>query len=42
MKTYMPSELYIYVIDNELQRRDGSIFCVQHFVFFRAWQNKIS
>jgi hypothetical protein len=40
MKIYMPSELYIYVIDNELQRCDDSIFCVQHFVFFRAWQNK--
>jgi len=33
---YMPSELYIYVIDNVLQRCDDSIFCVQHFVFFRA------
>ena len=32
---YMPSELYIYVIDNELQRCDDSIFCVQHFVLFR-------
>jgi hypothetical protein len=33
---YMPSELYIYVIDNELQRCDDSIFGVLHFLFFRA------
>jgi hypothetical protein len=26
----------IYVIDNELQRCDDSIFCIQHFVFVRA------
>ena len=33
---YMHSEFYIYVIDNELQRCDDSIFCVQHLYFFRA------
>jgi hypothetical protein len=32
----VPSELYIYIIDTELQCSDDSIICVANFVFFRA------
>jgi hypothetical protein len=32
----VPSELYRYIIDTELQRSDDYIFCVSNFVFFRA------
>ena len=34
--TNVPSELYRYVIDTELQLSGSSIFGVAHFVFFRA------
>ena len=53
MLTNVHSELYRYVIDTELQlsgkkcwkipkEQSESIFGVAYFVFFHAWQNKIT
>ena len=36
MVIYVPSKLYRYIIDTELQRSAESIFCVVNFVLFRA------